>query len=137
MADGDRRLHQFRRLAEVGFAARRIDQSADFAAANDRTGEDRVAGFARGGQRLPGQRRLVDGYLVAVQQARIGRHDVAQAQADGVARHQFPRRRRDPFAVAFHPGLDRQRRLQGSDGVARLMFFPETDRRVGDQATAG
>ena len=87
MADGDRRLDQFRRLAEVGFAARRVDQRADFAAPNDRAGEDGVAGFARGGQGLPGQRRLVDGYLVAVQQAGVGRHDVAQAQADGVARH--------------------------------------------------
>ena len=49
MADGDRRLHQFRGLAEVGFAARRVDQRADFAATNDRTGEDGVAGLARGG----------------------------------------------------------------------------------------
>ena len=49
MADGDRRLHQFRRFAEVGFAARRVDQRVDFAATNDRTGEDGVAGFARGG----------------------------------------------------------------------------------------
>jgi hypothetical protein len=35
MADGDRRLHQFRRLAEIGFAARRVDQSANLAAADD------------------------------------------------------------------------------------------------------
>ena len=133
MADGDRRLHQFRGLAEVGFAARRIDQRADFAATDDRTGEHGVAGFARGGQQLSGQRRLVHGYLVAVQQARIGRHDVAQAQADGVARHQFTRRRVDPLAVAFHPGLDRERRLQGGDGVARLMFLPESDQSVGQK----
>ena len=49
MADGDRRLHQFRRLAKIGFAARRIDQRVDLAATNDRTGEDGVAGFAAGG----------------------------------------------------------------------------------------
>ena len=133
MADGDRRLHQFRRLAEVGFAARRVDQRVDFAATNDRTGEDGVARFTRGGQGLPGQRRLVDGYLVAVQQARVGRHDVAEAQADGVARHEFARRRIDPLAVAFHPGLDRERRLQGGDGVARLMFLPEADHAVGEK----
>jgi len=124
MADGNRRLDQFRRLAEVGFAARRVDQRADFAATNDRTGEDGVAGFARGGQRFPGQRRLVHGYLVAVQQARIGRHDVAQAQADGVARHQFTRRRVNPLPVAFHPCLDRERRLQSGDGVARRRSPP-------------
>ena len=133
MADGDRGLHQFRRLAEVGFAARRVNQRADFAATNDRTGEHGVAGFARGGQQLSGQRRLVDRYLVAVQQARIGRHNVAQAQADGVAGHKFARRRIDPFPVAFHPGLDRQRRLQGGDSVARLMFFPESDHGVGQK----
>ena len=133
MADGDRRLHQFRRLAEVGFAARRVDQRVDFAATNDRTGEDGVAGFARCGQGLPGQRRLVDGYLVAVQQARIGRHDVAQAQADGVARHEFTRSRVHPLAIAFHPGLDRERRLQGGDGVARLMLFPESDHSIGQK----
>ena len=133
MADGDRRLHQLRRLAEVGFAAGRIDQRVDFAATNDRSGEDGVAGFARGGQGFAGQRRLVDGYLVAVQQARVGRHDVAEAQADGVARHEFARRRIDPLAVAFHPGLDRERRLQGGDGVARLMFLPEADHGVGEK----
>ena len=31
MADGDRRLHQFRRLAKISFAARRVDKRADFA----------------------------------------------------------------------------------------------------------
>ena len=41
MADGDRRLHQFRRLAKVGFAAGRVDQRIDFTATNDRPGEDR------------------------------------------------------------------------------------------------
>ncbi len=133
MADGDRRLHQFRRLAEVGFAARRVDERVDFAATNDRSGEDRVAGFARGGQGFPGQRRLVDGYLVAVQQARVGRHDVAKAESDRVAGHEFTRRWGDPLAIAFHPGLDRERRLQGGDGVARLMFLPESDHGVGEK----
>ena len=133
MADGNRGLHQFRGLAEIGLAARRIDQRADLAATDDRAGEYRVAGFARGGQRLAGQRGLVDGNLVAVQQARVRRHDVAQTQADDVARHQFPRRRRDPFAVALHPGLDRQPGLQGIDGVAGLAFFPEPDHGIGNK----
>ena len=131
MADGDRRLHQFRRLAKIGFAAGRVDQRVDFAATNDRPGKDGVARFTRGGQGFPGQRRLVDGYLVAVQQARVGGHDVAQAQADGVAGHKFARRRIDPLPVTFHPRLDRERRLQSGDGVARLMLFPESDQGVG------
>ena len=61
MADGDRRLHQFRRLAKIGLAAGRVDQRVDFAATNDRPGKDGVARFTRGGQGFPGQRRLVDG----------------------------------------------------------------------------
>ena len=133
MADGNRRLHQFRRLAEIGVLARRIDQRTDLAATNDRTGEYGLAGFARGGQRFSRQRRLIDRNLVAVQQTRICRHDVAQAQADGVARHQFPRRRGDPFSIAFHPGLNRQSGLQGINGVARLVLFPEPDHGVGDK----
>ncbi len=131
MADRDRRLHQFRRLAEIGFAAGRVDQRVDFAATNDRPGEDGVARLAGGGQGFPGQRRLVDRDLVAVQEARVGRHDIAQAQANGVARHEFARRRIDPLPIAFHPGLDRQRRLQSRDGVAGLMLFPESDHCVG------
>ena len=127
MADGNRRLHQFRGLAEIGVLARRIDQGTDLAAANDRTGEYGVAGFARGRQRFSRQRRLIDGNFVAVQQTRVRRHDVAQAQADDVARHQFPRRRGDPFSIAFHPGLDRQSGLQRINGVAGLAFFPKPD----------
>ena len=133
MADGDRRLHQLRRLAEVGFAAGRVDQRVDFAAANYGPGEDGVAGFARRGQGFPGQRRLIDRQLVAVEQARVGRHDVAQAKSDRVAGHEFARRWIDPLAVAFHPGLDRERRLQGGDGIARLMFLPESDDGVGEE----
>ena len=133
MADGVRLLHQLRGLAEVGVRAGGVDQGADLALADDRTGEHRLAGLARGGQRLSGQRRLVHLDRVARQQARIGRHDVAQAQADDVARHQLTRRRGDPLPVALHPGLDRQLGLQGVDGLARLVLFPEPDRGVGNE----
>ena len=133
MADGHGRFHQFRRLAEVGLHARRIDQRTDLAAADDRAGEHGVAGFARRGQRLTGQRRLVDGNFVAVQQTGIRRHDIAQAQADDVTRHQFPRRRRDPLSIALHPGLDRELGLQRFDGIARLALFPEPDGGIGNK----
>ncbi len=83
------------------------------------------------GNDFTSQCRLVDGDLVAVQQTRICGHDIAQAQADGVARHQFARRRGDPFSVAFNPGLDRQSGLQGINGVAGLAFFPKPDSRIG------
>ena len=35
--------------------------------------------------------------------------------------------------IPFHPGLDRQLGLQGGDGVARLVFFPESDHGVGHE----
>jgi hypothetical protein len=84
-----------------------------------------------GGQRFAGQRGLIHFHRVARQQARIRRHDVAQAQADDVARHQLTRRRVGPLPITFDLGLDRQLGLQGGDGVARLMFFPESDHGVG------
>ena len=133
MADGVRLLHQLRRLAEIGVRTRGIDQCADFTLADDRAGKHRLAGFARGGQRFARQRGLIHLHRVARQQARIRRHNVAQAQADDVARHQLTRRRVDPLPITFHPGLDRQLGLQGSDGVARLAFFPESDHGVGNK----
>ena len=84
MADSDCRLHQFRRLAKIGFAAGRVDQGVDFAATNDRPGEDGVAQFTGGGHEIAGQADWSTD-IVAVQQARVGPHDVAQAQANGIA----------------------------------------------------
>ena len=80
----------------------------DFALANDRSRKYRLAGFALGGQRFACQRGLIHFHRVARQQARIGRHNVAQAQADDVARHHFTRRRVGPFPIAFHLGFDGQ-----------------------------
>ena len=90
-----------------------------------------------GGQRLSRQRGLIHLHRVAIQQARIRRHNVAQAHADDVARHQLTRRRGDPLPIAFHPSLDRQLGLQRGDGVARLAFFPESDHGVGKAAKGG
>ncbi len=133
MADRVRLLHQLRRLAEVSFLARGIDHCAGFALADDRTGKHRIAGFAFGGQRLAGQRGLIHLHRVTVQQSCIRRHNVAQAHADDIARHQLTRRRVDPLPVAFHLGFDRQFGLKGLDGVARLAFLPEPDHGIGHQ----
>ena len=133
MADGVRLLHQLRCLAEVGFLTRGIDHCANFTPANDRTGKHRLAGFALGGQRLSRQRGLIHLHWVAIQQARIRRHNVAQAHTNDVPRHQLTRRWVDPLPIPFHPGLDRQLGFQGGDGVARLAFFPESDHGVGNK----
>ena len=131
MADGVRLLHQLRGLAEVRVCAGGVHHRADFTLANDRTGKHRLAGFTRGGQRLSRQRGLIHFHRIAVQQARIRRHDVAEAHADDVTRHKLTRRRVDPLPIAFHPGLDRQLGLEGLDGVARLALFPESHHGVG------
>ena len=93
MADGVRLLHQLRRLAEVGVRAGGVHHRVDFALADNRPRKHRLARFALGGQRLARQCGLIHFHRVARQQARIRRHDVAQAQADDVARHQLTRRR--------------------------------------------
>ena len=90
-------------------------------------------GLRVAGKDSPVKRGLIHLHRVALQQARIRRHDVAQAHADDVARHQLTRRRGDPLPITFHPGLDRQLGLQRGDGVARLVFFPESDHGVGNQ----
>ena len=85
------------------------------------------------GQRLAGQRGLVDFDRIALQQARVRGHDVTEAHADDVARHELARRRCRPLAVSLHPGLDRQPGLQRVDGVARLVLFPEPHHGVGEE----
>ena len=52
-----------------------------------------VTGIAGDGQRLSGQRRLIDFDRIAFKQARISGHDVAQPHPDDIARDQFARRR--------------------------------------------
>ena len=89
VADGVRVLDQFGGLAEVGVGAGGVDQGADLAAADDRSGVHRVAGRAGAGQRLAGEGGLVDLDLVAVQQPGVGGDDVAQPQPDHVAGHQL------------------------------------------------
>ena len=120
-----------RGFAEVGVRAGGVHHRVDFALTDNRTRKHRFARFGGDGQRFAGQRRLVDLNRIARQQARIRRHNVTQPQADDVARHQFGRIRVDPLPITLHLGLDRQFGLECGDGVARLMFFPESDHGVG------
>ena len=133
MADGVRVLHQFGGLAEVGAGAGGIHQGADLTLPDDRPGEHGVTGCAGRGQRLPGQRGLIDLDLVAVEQPGVGGHDVTQAQPDHITGHQLPRRRGDPCAVAFHARVDRELGFEGLNRVACLPFLGVADHTVGQQ----
>ena len=133
MADAACALHELSGLCEVGVLAGAVDKRADLALSEDRAGVDRVAGFARRGERLAGERRLVHLDRVAVEQARVSRHDVAEAHADDVARHKVACRRRAPLAIALHPGRHRQLGLQGVDGLSGRVLLGEADHGVGEQ----
>ncbi len=133
VADSLRLLDQLGGLAEVGVGAGGVDQGADLTLSDDRRGEHRLTGLAGGGQRFSGQRGLIHLDRVALQQARIGGHNVAQAQADDVAGYQLTRRRGDPLPVPSHSGLDGQLGLQGVVGLAGLTFFGESDPGVGQE----
>ena len=89
MADSVRLLHQLGGLAEVGVRTGGIHHRVDFALTDNRSRKDCLAGFARGGQRFARQRGLIHFDWIALQQARIRRHDVAQAHANDVALHQL------------------------------------------------
>jgi hypothetical protein len=65
-------------------------------------------------------------------------HPLAQyrpAHADNIPRHQFKRAEVDPFSIAFHRRLDRKLGLKCCNGIARLMFFPESDHGIGKSKT--
>ncbi len=125
VADGPGFLHELSGLPDVRGRARGVDECADLALAADEGGEHRVAGLAGGGQGLPGQRRLVHFDRVAVEEPCIGGHDVAEAQADDVARYDLTRWWGDPLAVPYDTGPDGQLGLQGGDGLSRLALLPK------------
>ena len=133
MADGVRLLHQLRRLAEVGVRPwhRPVRRFRPGGRSTPKTPPP--PGLRSAGKDFACQRGLIHLHRVAGKQARIRRHNIAQSQADDVAWHHLARRRGDPLSITLHPGLDRQFGLQGSDGVARLVFFPESDDGVGNQ----
>ena len=120
-----------RGFAEVSVRTGGVDHRVDFALTDNRPRKHRSARFGGDGQRFACQRRLVDLNRIALQQASIRRHNVTQPQADDVARYQLGRIRVDPLPITLHRGLDRQFGPECGDGVARLVFFPESDHGIG------
>ena len=126
-------LHQVSRLAEVGVRARTVHQGVDLPLLDDGARIDDVARAAGHRQGLTGQGRLVHLQRFAVQQTGIGRHGVAESQADDVARNQLPSGHRRPRTIPLHPGIQRQFGFQRLDSIAGLILFPEAHDSVHDQ----
>ena len=80
-----------------------------------------------------GQSGLVDAQVVAIDQFHVCRNDVPGANADDIARNQFPRGNLLPFAVAQRAGRQRQTLPQCRQRVGRLELLPEADDGVEDQ----
>jgi hypothetical protein len=101
--------------------------------ANDRPGVDRVSSAGNHGQRLPGQRRLVDLHRITLQNQGVRRYDVPKTQPDEISGHELAGGDGRPLAGSADAGLQCQFSLERGNGVARLVFFPEADDRVDDQ----
>ncbi len=125
--------HQPRGLAEIGLHAGRDHEPEHRALLGDRAGIGDVADLLVGRQGFPGERRLIDAQVVALEQLDVGRDDGAEAQPHHVAGHQLACVDLAPVAVAPHPGFQREGFLQLLDGVAGLVLLPEPDQRVEQQ----
>ena len=130
MRDGAGALDKARGLAEIGVHAGRGDHGLHLAELGDRAGIRRIAHLLVDRQRLPGQRRLIDAQIVALDEAHVGRDDVAEADQDDVARDEFARRHFPPAPVAQHAGPQRQALLERGNGGVGLELLPEADAGV-------
>ena len=118
MADGSGPLNQLRRFAEVRVRAGRVHHGVRLTSTHDRTGKHCFAGFACGGQRLAGQRRLIDFDRISRQQTRVGRHDVAHSHPNDVTRNEC-----DAFGSAHLPSR-RTRALTANFDLSAAMALP-------------
>ena len=82
------------------------------------------------GDRLAGQRRLVDVQLALAHEAQVGRHLVAGLQQHEVAGDDLGRRQAQRLARAHHRRLGRHRLRQRLDGGDRLGLLDVADERV-------
>ena len=77
------------------------------------------------GEGLAGERRLVDGELVAVEPLAVGRDDVAATEEDDVARDDLGHVHRGELAVALDRKLADHAVLEGGDGGLRVHLLDE------------
>lgn len=111
--------------------------------ARDQVGahEHAVAGLQRRSRRygcrdprdriaLSGERSVVDGGFLGLDQPAVGRHRVPGLEDHHIAGHQFPRGQLAPLAVAQHATGARHHRLQGLGRAFGGVLLRETDAGV-------
>ena len=79
------------------------------------------------GQRLTGECGLLNVKVLALNQARIGRHQVSAGQPDHIARHCLNPREFQPIAIPEHTGRRRHGALQTLQGNLRPGSLDEID----------
>src|SRR5262249_21602306 len=84
-----------------------------------------VADLLRNGQGFPGERRLVDGGVIAADKPQIGGHDDAEPDLDDVAGDERRGRNLLPFSVAHRGGFGGGPPPPRGPGVGRPAVLPE------------
>ena len=92
-----------------------------------------VADLLRNRQGFSGQRRLVDGGVIAADEPQVGGHDDAQPDLDDVAGHERRSRNRLPLAVADHGGLGGEPLPQRGQRIGGLAVLPEFEPGIEEQ----
>ena len=133
MRDAFGLFDQMRGLAEIGVHAGRGDKAGHLALFGDRAGISVVADLLVHRKRFPGQGRLIDAEIGALDQLHVGGNDIAEFYQHDVARNQQPRLDVLPDAVALDARLERQALLEQRDGVVGLVFLEEANAGVDEQ----
>lgn len=133
VADSTRARDKLGRTPKKGVAACRNDDADHLALLDHAPRVGLVSNLLADRQRLACQRSLIDGRVLAGDEAQVGRDDHAKANPNNVARHQ--RRCRDglPLAVAQDRCLRGEPALERGQGVGGFMVLPKFKRDVEKQ----
>ena len=122
-----------RGATEKRVGARRDNDALGLALLADRRREALVADLLALRERLARETGLVDRDVDGVEEAAVGRDDVANLERNHVAGNEVGRVDLEPRAVAAALGLGRERLHEGLDGVAGRVLLVEADRRVDEE----
>ena len=84
---GTSRLHQLGSTTKEGTSTRLGHHSQHFTLLSSSAGKGQIADLLTHWQRFASQRRLIHAQIVAVDQLGVGGNNIAQTNADHIARH--------------------------------------------------